>query len=231
MEFDTGSRPDPTGSGDPGGGTGVRPPGAPASAGGEFDYRDPVQSFVVTVRRLVLEPVAFFRGMNRQGDFVNPLVFAIICWEISAIIGGFLGVLGSLVGLGARGVGEAIVSFLASLILTPIFAVVALFIGAGIIHLLVVLIARPMSTGFETTFRVIAYSNVTSLITWVPILGALVGSIWSIVLLVLGVREGHATSTGKAAVIVLIPAAVVLFILLVLAAVIGAVIFGALSNA
>jgi hypothetical protein len=231
MEFDTGSRPEPTGSGDSGGGTGVRPPGASASAGGEFDYRDPVQSFVVTVRRLVLEPVAFFRGMNRQGDFVNPLVFAIICWEISAIIGGFLGVLGSLVGLGARGVGEAIVSFLASLILTPIFAVVALFIGAGIIHLLVVLIARPMSTGFETTFRVIAYSNVTSLITWVPILGALVGSIWSIVLLVLGVREGHATSTGKAAVIVLIPVAVVLFILLVLAAVIGAVIFGALSNA
>ena len=231
MEFDTGSRPDPTGSGDSGGGTGVRPPGASVSAGGEFDYRDPVQSFVVTVRRLVLEPVAFFRGMNRQGDFVNPLVFAIICWEISAIIGGFMGVLGSLVGLGARGVGEAIVSFLASLILTPIFAVVALFIGAGIIHLLVVLIARPMSTGFETTFRVIAYSNVTSLITWVPILGALVGSIWSIVLLVFGVREGHATSTGKAAVIVLIPAAVVLFILLVLAAVIGAVIFGALSNA
>ncbi len=231
MEFDTGSRPDPTGYRDPGGGTGVRPPGASASAGGEFDYRDPVQSFVVAVRRLVLEPVAFFRGMNRQGDFVNPLVFAIICWEISAIIGGFLGVLGSLVGLGARGVGEAIVSFLASLILTPIFAVVALFIGAGIIHLLVMLLARPMSTGFETTFRVIAYSNVTSLITWVPILGALVGSIWSIVLLVLGVREGHATSTGKAAVIVLIPVAVVLFILLVLAAVIGAVIFGALSNA
>ena len=231
MEFDTGSRPDPTGSGGSGGGTGARPPGASVTAGGEFDYRDPVQSFVVTVRRLVLEPVAFFRGMNRQGDFVNPLVFAIICWEISAIIGGFLGVLGSLVGLGARGVGEAIVSFLASLILTPIFAVVALFIGAGIIHLLVVLIARPMSTGFETTFRVIAYSNVTSLITWFPILGALVGSIWSIVLLVLGVREGHATSTGKAAAIVLIPAAVVLFILLVLAAVIGAVIFGALSNA
>ena len=231
MEFDTGSRPDPAGSGGSGGGTGVRPPGMSASAGGEFDYRDPIQSFVATVRRLVVEPVAFFRGMNRQGDFVNPLVFSLICWEISAIIGGFLGVLGSLVGLGARGAGEAIVSFFASLILTPILATVALFIGAGIIHLLVMLIARPMSTGFETTFRVIAYSNVTSLISWVPILGVLVGSIWSVVLLILGVREGHATSTGKAAIIVLIPAAVVLFILLVLAAVIGAVIFGALSNA
>jgi hypothetical protein len=231
MEFDTGSRPDPAGSGGSGGGTGVPPPGASATAGGEFDYRDPIQSFVSTVRRLVLEPVAFFRGMTRQGDFVNPLVFAVICWEISAVIGGFLSVIASIVGIGVRGAGEAIVSFFASLILTPIFATVGLLIAAGIIHLLVVLIARPMSTGFETTFRVVSYANVTALVSWIPILGALVGAVWYTVLSILGVREGHATSTGKAAIIVLIPAAVVLFILLVLAAVIGAVIFGALSNA
>ncbi len=230
MDFDTGNRSEPAGSGG-GGGTGARPPGMSASAGGEFDYRDPVQSFVATVRRLVVEPVAFYRGMTRQGDFVNPLVFALICWEISAIIGGLLGVLASLVGLGVRGVGEAIVSFFGSLILTPILALVVLFIAAGIIHLLVVLIARPMSTGFETTFRAIAYANVTALVSWVPILGALVGTLWYVVLSVFGVREGHATSTGKAALIVLIPAAVALFILLVLAAVVGAVIFGALSNA
>ncbi|MDP9437822.1 MAG: YIP1 family protein [Actinomycetota bacterium] len=231
MDFDTGSRPDAAGSGGSRGGAGVRPPGTSASAGGEFDYRDPIQSFVVTVRRLVVEPVAFFRGMNRQGDFVNPLLFAVICWEISAIIGGLLGVLGSLVGLGVRGLGEAIVGFFASLILTPIFALAVLFIAAGIIHLLVVLIARPMSTGFETTFRAIAYANVTALVSWIPILGVLIGTLWYVVLSVFGVREGHATSTGKAVVIVLIPVAIALFILLVLAAVVGAVIFGALSNA
>lgn len=231
VDFDTGSRAEPAGSGGSGGGTGARPPGVSASAGEEFDYRDPIQSFVATVRRLVVEPVAFFRGMNRQGDFVNPLVFALICWEISAIISGLLGVLGSLVGLGARGGGEAIVGFFASLILTPILAVVVLFIAAGIIHLLVMLIVRPMGTGFETTFRAIAYANVTALVSWIPILGALVGTLWYVVLSVLGVRESHATSTGKAVAIVLIPAAVVLLILLVLAAVIGAVIFGALSNA
>jgi len=209
----------------------VRPPGTTASAGGEFDYRDPVQSFVVTVRRLVLEPVAFFRGMTRQGDFVNPLVFGLICWEISALIGGILGVLASIVGIGVRGVGEAIVGIFASLILTPIFAAIGFLIAAAIIHLLVVLIARPMSTGFETTFRVVAYANVTALVNWIPILGALVAAVWYTVLAIFGVREGHATSTGKAAAVVLIPVAIMLFILLVLAAVIGAVIFGALSNA
>jgi hypothetical protein len=228
MEFDTGSRSEPAGSGGSGGGTGVRPP--EMSAGGEFDYRDPIQSFVTTVRRLVLEPVAFFRSMTPQGDFVNPLLFALICWEISAIIGGFLSVLGSVVGLGVRSVGEAIVGLFASLILTPIFAAVVLAIAAGIIHLLVMLIARPAGTSFETTFRVVAYADVAMLVTWVPILGALVGGVWYTVLSIFGVREAHHTSTGKAAAIVLIPAAVVVFILLVLALVIGAFIFSALNN-
>lgn len=230
MDFDTGNRPEPGGSGGSGGGAGVQPPGMSASAGGEFDYRDPIQSFVTTVRRLVLEPVAFFRSMTPQGDFVNPLLFALICWEISAIIGGFLSVLGSVVGLGVRSVGEAIVGFFASLVLTPILAAVVLAIAAGIIHLLVMLIARPMGTSFETTFRVVAYADVAMLVTWIPILGALVGGVWYTVLSIFGVREAHHTSTGKAAAIVLIPAAVAVFILLVLALLIGAVIFGALNN-
>ena len=66
MEFDTGNRPDPSGSGGSGGGTGMRPPGA--SAGGEFDYRDPVQSFVNVVRNLVTAPVGFFRGLAGHSD-------------------------------------------------------------------------------------------------------------------------------------------------------------------
>jgi hypothetical protein len=229
MDFDTGNRPDPAGAGGSGGGTSVGPPGASASAGGEFDYRDPIQSFIVTVRRLVVEPVAFFRGMNRQGDLLNPLVFSLICWEISALIGGFLGVLGSIVGLGTRGVGEAIVGFLASLVFTPIVAAVFLLIASGIIHLLVMLIARPVGTSFETTFRVVAYADVSVLLSWIPILGGLAALVWYTVLSVFGVREAHNTSTGQAAAVVLIPVAIASFLLLVLAVVIGAVIFSAIS--
>ena len=225
MEFETGGRPDPAGSGGPGGETGTS-----SSAGGEFDYRDPIQSFVVTVRRLVLEPVTFFRAMNRQGDYVNPLLFALICWEISAIIGGFLGVLGSVVGLGARGVGEALVGFFSSLILTPIIAAVVLVISAAIIHLLVLLIVRPMSTTFETTFRVVAYADVAVLLTWIPILGAIAAGVWYTVLAIFGVREAHGTSTGKAAAVVLIPVALAVFMLFVLALLIGAVIFSAINS-
>jgi hypothetical protein len=65
---------------------------------------------------------------------------------------------------------------------------------------------------------------------WVPVLGPLVATVASIVLSVIGVREVHETTTGKAALVVLIPAAVgVLIALLLIALVVGAVLLFALQ--
>jgi hypothetical protein len=217
MEFETGGRPDPAGSGGSGGGTGTRPPGTSASGGGEFDYRDPVQSFIRTVRNVVTAPAGFFRGLIGHSDLVNPLIFAIICYEVAAILGGLL----ALVGVGGeRGFG----SFLVSLILAPVFAAIGLFIGAGILHLLVMLIVGSRNAGFAGTFRVSAYSSVTSLVSWIPVIG-LIASLYGIYLAIVGVREVHNTSTGKAALVVLIPAAVVFLLVLVIVALVGAALF------
>ena len=62
------------------------------SATAEFTFTNPVESFVGTVRDLVTRPVDFFRSMARRGDFVNPVIFALVCAVISASIGSFLGV-------------------------------------------------------------------------------------------------------------------------------------------
>src|SRR3712207_8728718 len=78
------------------------------SATAEFTYTNPVESFVGTVGDLVTRPVGFFRGIVRRGDFVNPLIFALVGAVISAAIGGFLGVLYATVGIGGTGVGGAI---------------------------------------------------------------------------------------------------------------------------
>ena len=191
----------------------------------EFTYTDPVQSFVGAVRDMVTHPVGFFRGIARRGDFVNPLIFALICAVISAAIGGFLGILYATVGIGDGGVGGAIGAFVASMFFTPIIAAIALFIGAGILHLLVALIVKPANTGFEATFRVVSYTSVAQLVGWVPVLGPLVAFVASIALSVIGVREVHETTTGKAALVVLIPAAVALLVALFLIAVVGAALF------
>jgi hypothetical protein len=185
------------------------------ASGGEFDYSDPVQSFINTVRTVVTAPVGFFRGIRREGDFVNPLIFAIICYEVSAILGGIIALAFS-----SRGFG----GFLASIIFAPIGTAIALFIGAGILHLLVMLIVGSRNSGFEGTFRVGAYSSVTSLVSWIPIIGV-IASLYGIYLAIVGIREVHNTTTGRAAIVVLVPAVVVFLLIVLIIAAIGAAIF------
>ncbi len=216
MDFNTGSG-GTAGSGGSSQGPGGESPRASAAPGGEFDYRDPVQSFVNAVRNVVTAPVGFFRGIIGHGDLVNPLIFAIICYEVAAILGGLL----ALVGIsGQRGFG----SFLSSLIFAPIFAAVGLFIGAGILHLLVMLVIGSRNAGFAGTFRVSAYSSVTSLVSWIPVIGW-IASLYGIYLAIVGVREVHNTSTGKAAIVVLIPAVVIIVLILIIVLLLGAALF------
>ncbi|MDQ3966338.1 MAG: YIP1 family protein [Actinomycetota bacterium] len=176
---------------------------------GDYNLSDPINSFVDVVRWVVLQTVGFFARLPRSGNFVNPLVFALICFEISAILGGLLG----LVGVGAdvrRGLG----SFIASIILTPIGGAIGLFIVAGILHLLVRLVVGAGNSGFEATFRVASYTAVVNLVSWIPLIGWLLG-LYGVYLSVVGIREMHETTTGKAALIVLIPAGVIVLLVLV----------------
>jgi hypothetical protein len=217
MDFNTGGTGNSGGSSE---GPAGSPQGGQSAAAVEFRYTDPVQTFIATVQAVVLRPVDFFRGILRQGDLINPLIFAVICYEVSAILGGLL----RLVGIGATNQGVG--GFLATIIFAPIFAAIGLFIGAGILHLLVMLIVGSRSSGFEATFRVVAYSGVTSLVSWIPYIGGLL-SLYGIYLGIVGIREVHNTTTGRAALVVLIPAAVIILLaLLLFSAVLFAVFFG-----
>jgi hypothetical protein len=223
MDFNTGTGGTESSGGSPRGAGGPSPGPSRSAAAAEFRYTDPVQTFIATVQAVVLRPVDFFRGILRQGDFINPLIFAIICYEVAAILGGLL----RLVGIGATNQGFG--GFIVSIILAPIFAAIGLFIGAGILHLLVMLIVGSRNSGFEATFRVGAYAAVTSLVSWIPFIGGIL-ALYGIYLGIVGIREMHNTTTGKAALVILIPVAVLLVIAIVLAIIIGAVIFGALSQ-
>ena len=199
--------------------------GPAGSPGGEFNLQDPVNSLISTVRALVLDPVGFFRSIPRQGNFVNPLIFAVICAVINGVLGGIIGFLISLTSR-SQGFGGALAGLIGGIILAPIFVVIGIFIGAAIYHLLVMLLVRPTNAGFEATFRVVSYVSVTQLISWIPLIGQIVAAVYGIVLAILGIREVHATTTGKAVLIVLIPVAVVLLLVLILGAALVALFVG-----
>jgi len=222
-------------SGGSSGGPGAPPPRVSGGAtGGDFDYRDLVPSFIQTAREVILNPVNFFRSIPRQGDFLNPLLFAIICALISAVIGGVLAFIISLAT--GNGFGGSFVGLVTNIIFIPIGTAIGLFIGAAIYHLLVLLLIRPSHAGYEATFRVVAYAAVLQLLSWlafIPILGILVGiaiGVYNIVLTVIGVREIHATTTGRAAAVVLIPVAVVGILAILIVGAVIAILAAAFSQ-
>lgn len=234
MDFNTGSGSGrETSQGGPGTGPGEPSPRTSGgSASGDFNLGDPIRSFIQTTRGVLLNPVAFFRNVPRQNGFAAPLVYALICSVIAGVLGGIVNLLLALA-LGEQGIAGAVGVLFFTIILTPILTVIGLFIGAGIYHLLVLLLIKPSNAGFEATFRVVAYASVTQLLSWltgVPILGVLVAvviGVYSIVLSVLGIREIHSTTTGRAALVVLIPVAVVI----VLAVLIGVVLVAIFATA
>jgi hypothetical protein len=186
-------------------------------SGGDYELSDPVGSFADVVRRVVLQPQAFFAGLPRQGSLVGPLVFALICTEISVLLVGlltFLDVPGGATTLVGVGGDQGFLAFLGGLVVAPIAAAVGVFLTALVTHLLVAVVVGSGNSGFGATFRVVAYSSVTSLAGWIPFVGWLF-SLYRLYLATVGIREMHATTTGKAFLVVLLPAILVLVLVVV----------------
>lgn len=210
MEFETGAGRQET----------SEPRGAEGGGSGGSGYRlsDPVDSFVATVRTLVTQPVGFFRSLALRDALSNPIVFAMICAFVGAFLAGIISILYAAVGIGEQGLGGAVGGFVGGIIFAPILMPVVLFIGAGISHLFVMLFVRPRNSGFWATFRVVSYVSVTSLVNWIPLIGGLIALVWGVVLSILGIREVHGTTTGRAALVVLVPVVIVLLLTALVAA-------------
>ncbi len=188
--------------------------------------------FVDVVRRVVLRPVGFFAGLPRGGNLLTPLLFALICIEISAVLGWLL----VLIGVGQspgfnpnpQNLGFPSVFTPASPVVSVIMALIggaiSIFLAALIQQILVRLIVGARNSGYGATFRVASYTQVTSLVNWIPIIGPLL-ALYGIYLSIVGIREVHGTTTGRAALVVLIPFAVAVLVVLVLLIAVGAALF------
>jgi hypothetical protein len=199
------------------------------TSGGDYDLSNPVASFAEVVRRVVLQPVGFFARLPQRGSLLNPLVFALICAEIAVILGGIMTLAGAggafVTGYGFQvpenqGLGE----FIGSVVLAPIGSAIGVFVVAGIAHLLVRSVVGARNAGFGATFRVAAYTSVTSLVSWIPFVGGLL-ALYGIYLSTVGIREMHNTTTGKALIVVLAPLIVIVVLALLGLLVAGAMFF------
>src|SRR5207249_2028299 len=100
------------------------------------------------------------------------------------------------------GMGIGSVAFI---ILFPLAVVVGLFIGAAIIHLCLMIVGGAKQS-FETTFRVLAFSQgSTGPLQMIPFCGGLIAAVWAVVLNCIGLARAHETETGRAVLAVFLP--------------------------
>jgi hypothetical protein len=168
-------------------------------------------AFVETLVMVLTKPGEAFAVMKREGGLGEPLIYA--------LIGGCLGGIVSLLfSLGLQSVGFFAdrhdtfaamtgmgVGSLAFIVLVPLFIVIGLFIGSAIVHLCLMIVGGA-NQSFETTFRVIAFSQgSTGPLQMIPVCGGMIAGVWALVCNCIGLARAHETDTGRAVLAVFLP--------------------------
>jgi len=85
-----------------------------------------------------------------------------------------------------------------------IYPLIGVFLGGLLLHLFLALFGGA-NRGLTTTLRVVAYAQAPALFSIVPILGSCVGSVWGLVLCIIGLAAAHRTETWRAVLAVFVP--------------------------
>lgn len=173
-----------------------------------------INAYFQTASKCILTPTSFFSKLPTQNGYFNPILFVAMTLPVATVLTylwialfkgmGFAGLIGLLF--------VASILFVLGLIFVPIF----LAIWSGILHLCLLIVGGARE-GYQATFRVVSYSSITSVFNAIPIIGSL-ASLWGLVLTVIGLRETHKTTTGRAVAALAIPLGIVLVITLIAAA-------------
>src|SRR6476661_9972298 len=170
-------------------------------------------AFIETLTMVLTRPAEAFSVMKREGGLGEPLIYALIGGCVGGIVSalfslGFqsLGLFAdknnSLAAMTGMGIGFG------AIILVPLFIVIGLFIGSGIVHLCLMIVGGA-NQPFETTFRVLAFTQgSTGPLQIVPVCGGLISVVWALVCNCIGLARAHGTDTGRAVVAVFLPVVV-----------------------
>jgi len=114
---------------------------------------------------------------------------------------------------------QGIYSGIAFFFMALIAGIFSIFIGAGILHIGAILVGGK--NGYRQTFKASVYSLTPSFILgWFPLLLIPI-SIWSFILVILGLRELHDISTGKAFLAAILPTIIILGVTIAFTMIIG----------
>jgi hypothetical protein len=168
-----------------------------------------INAFYRTTRDSLFTPSRFFKKISFGEGYWSPLIYGLI----TGIIGNGCAIFWIWLFMAQMIPMDRIpfqysLSILQTIVPLPFYQAVAIFIGSAIIHLCL-MIVKGNNNGYKTTFRAISYSYSGYLFGIIPFVGLIIGGIYTFILTIIGVREGHGISTGKAVLAVLLPAIVI----------------------
>ncbi len=178
-----------------------------------------IGAFFQTTREVLFSPTQFFKKVSATGGYWAPLIYGVICGVIGgcgAILWQWLFASQFLPVQISSMIPFLSIFLIIFLIALPFLIAFSLLIGSGITHLCLMTVGGNKK-GFESTFRALSYSYSGNLFGVIPFIGSTIGGIYSLILIIFGVRECHGISTGKAVLAVLLPLIIIFGLGLLLA--------------
>lgn len=174
-----------------------------------------MKAIIETVKAVLLQPVPTFTNMQRTGGLGSPITYYLLTGGVGAAVNQVWGVMfqGAAAGLAAAGSGNSSIPGLGmsaglgviGIFVAPIFGILGLFIMSGLIHLSLMML-KGANQPFETTFRTVAFAYGSGgVLSLIPVCGSVVGGLWALVTLCIGMGPAHGTTTGKGVGGVLLP--------------------------
>ncbi len=158
----------------------------------------------------VFRPTEFFRRAPKAGNLGAALLYAVLIGTAGGLLSIFWQYLfwdslsnwESLGRITGQEISRNLLGFWALLI--PFVAIISIFIASFIFHICL-MITGSSRNGFEATLRGYCYSCGPYLFVLAPVCGGLLAVVWQYVLMVIGWRELHESTTGRVLFAALLP--------------------------
>ncbi len=145
----------------------------------EFDPGRFFESFIDVGRQLILQPRQFFRNLPKSPDIKSPSVFLTVCAFFLALF--------------YANFQNADYRLFLILFFSTILSA---FITSYILNIIVWKVYGVRSA-FSSTFRIIAYTGLMNVVSWIPVVG-LLAYLYGIYLIILGLQETYRLNPRQA---------------------------------
>ncbi len=158
----------------------------------------------------VFRPTEFFHRAPKTGNLGAALLYAILLLTTGGLLSVFWQYLfwdtfsnwENLETIIGQEFSRAILGVWA--LLLPFFTIISLFISSFIFHVCLI-IAGSSKNGYDATLRGLCYSHGPYLFVLIPFCGSVIAGVWTFVLMIIGWRELHESTTGRVLFAALLP--------------------------